>query len=56
MREARYLHDQAERCFRLARGSAGLRLADELEMLGRAFEREARSIEAVEASEQQASQ
>ena len=47
MRDARYLYDQAERCFRLARGSAGLRLADELESLGHAFEREAREIEGI---------
>jgi hypothetical protein len=45
MRDARYLHDQAERCFRLARGSAGPRLADELEGLGRALEEEARELE-----------
>jgi hypothetical protein len=45
MSDAMYLHAQAERCFRLARGPAGPRLADELEALGRAFEREARELE-----------
>lgn len=45
MSDAIYLHAQAERCFRLARGTAGPRLADELEALGRAFEREARELE-----------
>ena len=48
MSEATYLHIQAERCFRLARGSAAPRLADELEALGRAFEEEARRVEGVE--------
>jgi hypothetical protein len=45
MSEARFFHTQAERCFRLANGLAGPRLADELEALGRAFEREAREQE-----------
>jgi hypothetical protein len=45
MLEAGFLHIQAERCFRLANGPAGLRLADELEALGRAFEREASELE-----------
>jgi len=45
MSHAQYLHIQAERCFRLASGPASLRLADELEGLGRAFEREARELE-----------
>ena len=45
MSHAMYLHVQAERCFRLARGPAGPRLADELEALGCAFEREARERE-----------
>ena len=45
MSDATYLDVQAERCFRLARGPAGPRLADELEVLGRAFEREARELE-----------
>jgi hypothetical protein len=45
MTDAMYLHVQAERCFRLARGPSGPRLADELEALGRAFQREARELE-----------
>jgi hypothetical protein len=45
MSDPMYLHVQAERGFRLARGPAGPRLADELEALGRAFEREARELE-----------
>jgi hypothetical protein len=45
MSEASYLHIQAERCFRLANGPAGPRLADELEALGHAFDREARELE-----------
>ena len=45
MSDARYLLSQAERCFRLANGPAGPRLADELEALGRAFDREARELE-----------
>ena len=45
MTDAMYLHVQAERCFRLARGPAGPRLADELEALGCAFEREASELE-----------
>jgi hypothetical protein len=44
-RAAKHLHNQAERCFRLASGPAGPRLADELEALGRAFEREASEFE-----------
>jgi hypothetical protein len=40
------LHVQAERCFRLARGSAGPKLAEELEALGRAFRQKARELEA----------
>jgi hypothetical protein len=50
MQEARYLYNQAERCFRLAKGAVGPRLADELETLGHDFEREARIIEIVEAT------
>jgi hypothetical protein len=46
MSDATRLRVQAERCFRLARGSVSARLADELEALGRAFEREARKVEA----------
>jgi hypothetical protein len=47
MSDARYLLSQAERCFRLAGGAAGRRLADELEALGRDFEQEARRLELV---------
>jgi hypothetical protein len=39
------LYNQAARCFRLAEGVAGLRLVDELEALGRMFEREALELE-----------
>jgi hypothetical protein len=46
MSDATRLRDRAERCFRLARGPASSRLADELEALGRAFEREAKEVEA----------
>jgi hypothetical protein len=46
MSDAARLRVQAERCFRLARGPASARLADELEALGRGFEREARKVEA----------
>ena len=45
MSDAMYLRAEAARCFRLARGPASPRLADELEALGRAFEREAREVE-----------
>ena len=45
--EHEYLHAQAERCFRLASHSAGLRIADELEALGQTFEQEARENEDV---------
>jgi hypothetical protein len=38
------LRVQAARCFRLAKGIAGPKLADELEALGRAFEQEAREV------------
>jgi hypothetical protein len=41
MLEATQLLAQAERCFRLAPGPVGPRLADELGGLGHAFEREA---------------
>jgi len=50
MEKAIYLYNQAERCFRLAKGAVGPRLADELETLGHDFEREARIIEVVEAA------
>ena len=46
MSDALYLRAEAARCFRLARGPASLRLADELDALGRAFELEAREAEA----------
>jgi hypothetical protein len=46
MSDALYLRVEAARCFRLARGPASLRLADELDALGRAFEQEAREVEA----------
>jgi hypothetical protein len=46
MSDATRLRVQAERCFRLARGPASAKLADELEALGRAFERDARKVEA----------
>jgi hypothetical protein len=45
-------HVQAERCFRLARGPIGPRIADELEALGRAFEQEARELEIVDGWDQ----
>ena len=41
-----FLRAESARCFRLASGPASLRLADELEALGRAFEQEAREVEA----------
>jgi hypothetical protein len=43
--EARRLRNEAERCFRLAQGIAGVQLADELEAIGAALEREAALIE-----------
>ena len=46
MSNALYLRVEAARCFRLARGPASLRIADELDALGRAFEQEASEIEA----------
>jgi hypothetical protein len=39
------LRAQAARCFRLAKGAASPRLADELEALGRVFEQEALELE-----------
>jgi hypothetical protein len=47
-----HLHVQAERCFRLARGSAGPKLAEEREALGRAFRQEARELEEGEGEHQ----
>jgi hypothetical protein len=41
MSETTELLAQAERCFRLANGPVGPRLAEELEGLGHAFKREA---------------
>lgn len=35
---------EAERCYRLARGIADAKLSDELEAIGREFEREARQL------------
>jgi hypothetical protein len=35
---------EAERCYRLARGIADAKLSDELEEIGREFEREARRL------------
>ena len=46
MSNALYLRAEAARCFRLARGPASPRLADELDALGRAFEKQAREVEA----------
>ena len=43
--EAKRLRSEAERCFRLAHGTAGARLADELEAIGQALQREAELIE-----------
>jgi hypothetical protein len=45
MSQATRLLAHAERCFRLALGPVGPRLAEELEGLGHAFEREARERE-----------
>jgi len=43
--EAERLRSEAERCFRLAHGTAGASLADELEAIGQALEREAELLE-----------
>jgi hypothetical protein len=45
MSEATRLLVHAERCFRLAKGPIGPRLAEELEALGQAFEQEASELE-----------
>jgi hypothetical protein len=45
MSQSAYLRAEADRCFRLARGMASLELFDELEAIGRAFEREAARLE-----------
>jgi hypothetical protein len=47
MSDAAQLLAHSERCFRLANGAIGPRLAEELERLAHAFEREARQIEVV---------
>jgi hypothetical protein len=46
--QSAYLRAQADRCFRLAQGMASLELFDELEAIGRAFEREAARLEKAE--------
>lgn len=46
MSDSTHLRLEALRCFRLARGPSSARLADELEALGLAFEKEARDVEA----------
>lgn len=43
--QSAYLRAQAARCFRLAQGMASLELFDELEEIGRAYEREAARLE-----------
>jgi hypothetical protein len=43
--DSRQLLREAERCFRLANGIAGARLSDELEAIGREFEREAHRLQ-----------
>ncbi len=43
--QSAYLRAQADRCFRLAQGMASLELFDELEEIGRAYEREAARLE-----------
>lgn len=45
MPQVEQLRSEAERCFRLAHGIADPRLCDELEAIGRAFEREAEQLE-----------
>lgn len=45
------LRAQAARCFRLAQGIAGVKLSDELEAIGRDFERQAQLIEAARPAE-----
>lgn len=47
MSDAIYLRAEDARCFRLATGAMSPRLADELESLGRVFEREGRKIEVI---------
>jgi hypothetical protein len=43
--DASRLRSEAERCYRLAQGVAGVELSDELEAIGQAFEREAELLE-----------
>ncbi len=44
--DASRLRNEARRCYRLAQGIAGVELSDELEAIGRSFEREAELLEA----------
>jgi hypothetical protein len=44
--DASRLRNEAKRCYRLANGIAGVALSNELEAIGRAFEREAEFLEA----------
>jgi hypothetical protein len=44
--QVRQLRIDAERCFRLANGCANAKLAEELEAIGREYEREAEALEA----------
>jgi len=48
MSKVEQLYNHAARCFRLAEGVVGLRLVDELEALGRIFDREALELETLE--------
>jgi hypothetical protein len=48
MSEVEKLYNHAALCFRLAEGVAGLCLVDELEALGRIFDREALELETLE--------
>ncbi len=43
--DSAWLLREAERCFRLAHGTAGVRLSEELEAIGREFQFEARERE-----------
>ena len=45
MTQAEQLRIDAERCFRLAQGIADAKVCDELEEIGREFEREAEELE-----------
>lgn len=51
MTQAEQLRIDAERCFRLAQGIAEAKVCDELEKMGREFEREAEQLEADPISE-----